>query len=249
MNSTAWLHYYQHNRLHRTEPAWGIPCTLSDAHREHLAISLSHFQLGETGGGSFLLREAAKEADADDLHALALYVKEETEHARLLACVVTRMGGKLVEHHWTHRLFKIARRIGGFRFEIQMLLTAEIVGTAYYEHVTAGTKDAPLNDALGLMLRDESAHVAFHLERLRLRWREFLPMERSLWALQFQVLVLVALRLAWVDHGPCLRSLGFTWNDFSKRARQIAIQFLDGLESAEATEGNHAKPMPDALAA
>jgi len=230
MNSSSWLDYYESNRLNRAEPEWNAPIQLTEDLRRELSISLSHFQLGETGGGTFLLREASKEADVDDLAALRLFVLEEKEHARLLACLVQRLGGKLVQRHWTHRLFKLVRRAGGFRFEIQMLLTAEIVGTAYYELVNAGVTDPALNAALGLMLHDEASHVAFHLDRLRLRWRTYLPLERALWSLQFQMLVLMALRVAWLDHGPCLRALGFSWENFAERARQVAIQFLDGLE-------------------
>lgn len=230
MNTSSWRHYYELNRLNRIEPGWNAPCLLPKDLRRELAVSLSHFQLGETGGGTFLLREASKEADPDDLIALDCFVKEENEHARLLACMVRRLGGELVRRHWTHRLFKMVRRAGNFQFEIQMLLTAEIVGTAYYELLNARMDDPALRDAIGLMLRDEEGHVAFHLDRMRLRWRTYLPLERTLWATQFQVLVLMALRVAWLDHGKCLRALGYDWADFSLRARQVAIQFLDGLE-------------------
>ncbi len=95
-------------------------------------------------------------------------------------------------------------------------------------------QDTALNAALELMLRDEASHVAFHLDRLGLRWRTYLPLERSAWSLQFQVLVLAALRVAWLDHGRCLRALGYSWLDFSARARQVAIEFLDGMEAQAA---------------
>jgi hypothetical protein len=231
MNASSWRNYYEINRRNRVEPDWGARCDLPQETQRKLAISLSHFQLGETGGGTFLLREAAKEASPDDLAALDLFINEEHEHARLLACLVKRLGGELVHRHWTHRIFKLARRAGGFRFEIQMLLTAEIVGTAYYEMVEAGSGDAVISAAVGLMLHDEAGHVAFHLDRLRERWRTYLPVERSVWALQFQVLLLAALRAAWMDHGPCLRVLGYGWVDFELGARKIAIRFLDGLEN------------------
>ena len=158
-------------------------------------------------------------------------MQEEAEHARLLACLVQRLGGKLVRRHWTHRLFKLARRAGGFHFEIQMLLTAEIVGTAYYEMIDRSVRDEPLNRALGLMLRDEAAHVAFHLDRMKTRWRDWLPVERLAWELQFQALVLLAVRAAWLDHGACLRSLGCNREDFRQRARRSTIRFLDSLRS------------------
>jgi hypothetical protein len=233
MKPSSWLRYYEHNRLNRAEPAWETPCLVSEPWRTLLAVSLSHFQLGETGGGTFLLREASRQTDADDIAALDLFVREEKEHARLLACMVRRLGGTLVARHWTHRLFKLARRAGGFSFEIQMLLTGEIVGTAYYQMVRERIEDAPLRAALDLMLSDESGHVAFHLDRLRRRWREYLPVERTAWALQFQFLVLLALRAAWLDHGRCLRALGYGRGDFFHQARQTAIAFLDGLEARE----------------
>ena len=230
MNTSSWRLYYEQNRLNRIEPEWDAPCLLKDDLRHKLAVSISHFQLGETGGGSFLLKEASKESDPDDLMALSLFVDEEKEDARLLARIVRRLGGELVNHHWTHRLFKLARRAGGFRFEIQMLLTAEIVGTAYYEMVNAGTQDPALNRAMELMLRDEAAHVAFHRDRQSLRWRDYFPIERGLWSLQFQLLGLAAVRAAWLDHGPCLEALGYRWNDFSRRTRQLSTQFLNGLD-------------------
>lgn len=230
MNSSSWRHYYEQNRLNRTEPDWGVPCLIEDDLREKLSVSLSHFQLGETGGGTFLLKEASKESDPDDLAALSMFVDEEKEHARLLTRMVWRLGGKLVHRHWTHRLFKLARRAGGFRFEIQMLLTAEIVGTAYYEMVNLGTLDPAVVAATGLMLRDEARHVAFHRDRQALRWRDYFPIERAIWALQFQLLGRAAVRAAWLDHGPCLRALGFTWQDFALRTRQLSTQFLNGLD-------------------
>ncbi len=234
MNTSSWRSYYEANQVNRTEPDWNAPCLLTQDVCRDLAVSFSHFQLGETGGGTFLLREASKESDADDLAALSFFVQEEKEHARLLARMVQRLGGSLIRRHWSHRVFKLARRAGGFRFEIQMMLTAEIVGTAYYEMVNAAVQDVALNAALGQMLRDESGHVRFHQDRLGARWRTYLPFERVLWSTQFQALVLTALRLAWLDHGRCLRTLGYTRDDFAARTRQVAIQFLDGLESPSA---------------
>ena len=236
--TNRWLRHYRLNRLDRTEPDWNSACALSTLLRRELGRSLSHFQLGETGGGTFLIREAAGHCDADDLEALQLFVREENEHARLLAHLVERMGGRLVRRHWSHRIFKLARRAGGFHFEIQMLLTAELVGTAYYELIDRRVKDGPLNAALGLMLRDEASHVAFHLDRQKLRWSECLPLERTAWELQFQVLVVSALRAAWLDHGRCLRALGVRWEDFRQRGRQLTINFLDNLRSTRCPRGS-----------
>src|SRR6201994_3853574 len=95
-NSSEWLRHYEDNRLNRIEPEWGIPCLLAPDVRHELAVSLSHFQLGESGGGTFLLGQASKSASADDLAALTLYLQEESTHVRLLTRMVERLGGTLV---------------------------------------------------------------------------------------------------------------------------------------------------------
>jgi hypothetical protein len=134
MNSTSWLHYFQQNRLNRTEPQWELPLEGDPLALRELARSLSHFQLGESGQGTHLLREARR-THADDpayQEALLLFIREEQEHARLLQKLVERYYGRLVTRHWTHTLFRTLRRALGVGFEIQVLVIAELIGTAYY---------------------------------------------------------------------------------------------------------------------
>lgn len=87
MNSSTWLQYFESNRLNRPEPEWRLPFPEDTRTATKLAHSLSHFQLGESGGGSFLLRGARSRYpdDADYAAALTLFVAEEQEHARLSA--------------------------------------------------------------------------------------------------------------------------------------------------------------------
>ncbi len=82
MNSSAWLHYYQQNRLNRPEPHWELPPPPDTAALRELARSLSHFQLGESGEGTYLLRQAQRTHAGDPAYcaALALFIQEEQEH-------------------------------------------------------------------------------------------------------------------------------------------------------------------------
>src|SRR5205823_10191370 len=94
--------------------------------------SLAHFQLGESGDGATLLAHARRSGPPQLSATLALFIGEEQEHARLLARLVERFGGRLTTRHWTHFLFQRVRHRGGLEFEITVLVVAELVGNAYY---------------------------------------------------------------------------------------------------------------------
>ena len=232
MNSHAWLRYYQNNPQNWTDPEWHLPSPLDPRTKRALAHSLSHFQLGESGGGNFLLAQAQKQAPDDAAYheALELFVAEEKEHAHLLEQLVQYYGGGTIRRHWTHRLFKMARRALGLNFELQVLVIAELVGTAYYRLLHKRTRDAELEQACDRILRDEARHIDFHADWLGdFQWR-LLPLERSIWSAQFQVLFSLAAQIAWIDHRSCLRAVGARKTEFFREARSECIHFLKQLE-------------------
>ncbi|MEM1058789.1 MAG: ferritin-like domain-containing protein [Verrucomicrobiota bacterium] len=252
MNSQAWIRYYRQNQQNRPEPDWNRRCAIPPRERAELARSLSHFQLGESGGGRCLERLGkrleAERTDPGHQEALRLFVAEEAEHARLLAELVRYLGGALVTRHWTHRLFRLVRQAAGLHFEIQVLVTAELAGTAYYESVHGATTDETVRETISLLLRDEARHVAYHLDRLRDWQAGLLPVERTLWELQFQALFMQALLILWADHGRCLKALGLSQREYFRRARRHGIDFLRKLEprAARAAAIPRETPKPEA---
>lgn len=162
---------------------------------------------------------------------MALCIAEEQSHAALLARLVERFGGRLIRLHWTHTLFREVRRALGVRFEVQVLVTAELVGTAYYRILARRVRDVVTEQACRLILRDEAQHVAFHLDRLKADQAHWLPLERAAWAAQFQVLFLAAARVAWHDHRPALEALGARAVEFFDEARSEAVAFLARLNA------------------
>jgi hypothetical protein len=237
MNSKTWLQYFENNRRNFIEPAWHVPTPLTNSLKQRLARSLSHFQLGESGGGSHLFGKASREAEDDAAYrrALELFIAEEAEHARLLARLVQRFGGQIIRRHWTHLLFRSARRALGLNFEIQVLLIAELVGTAYYEMLQRRARDPLLDQVCARILSDEAQHVAFHLDRLHDIHAGLLPAERGAWCLQFQLLFASALAVAWFDHRSALEAIGTPRSEFFRAARGHAIHFLDSLTNCSAT--------------
>jgi rubrerythrin len=236
MNAKYWLEHYQQNSTGRAEPQWHLPSPLTGAGRRLLARSLSHFQLGETGEGGFLLQQAREQFPDDRTYAqaLELFIAEEKEHARLLARLVERFGGALIRRHWTHSLFRLVRRALGLRFEIQVLVIAELVGTAYYRLLHRRTCDPVLEQVCVLLLRDEASHVAFHADWLGEFHKRLLPMERAVWSAQFQVLFTVAAQVAWIDHRAALSSTGARRAEFFREARAECIDFLEQISASAA---------------
>lgn len=239
MNSTRWLAHFQQNRLNRPEPAWDLPAPPASSVTQTLASSLSHFQLGESGEGRFLLAEARRSYpdDPDYCHALDLFIREEQEHARLLERLVLRLGGKTITRHWSHFLFRLLRRALGVNFELQVLVIAELVGTGYYRLLRQHSRDPVVVQVCDLVLLDEAWHVAFHCERFAANQAAWLPLERTVWAALFQVLFVAATAVAWADHGAALRCIGSNRREFLKEVRHECIQFLGKLMPLTALAG------------
>jgi hypothetical protein len=244
MNSTSWLQYFESNRLKRAEPQWHLPLPETGATAAKLARSLSHFALGESGDGRFLLDEARHTYpdDPDYITALRLFIDEEKEHARLLGKLVTRFGGHLITGHWTHSCFRLLRRALGLHFEVQVLVIAELVGTAYYRSLHIRTRDPVLEQVCDLVLRDEARHIEFHSDRFATCHASWLPLERALWAGQFQFLFLAAAHVAWFDHSEALIAVGSRRSEFFRTARRECIDFLKSIEAN--TERATALPSP-----
>jgi rubrerythrin len=240
MNSRAWLDYYQKNPQTWTDPEWHVPSPLGDKTKSALALSLSHFQLGESGDGNFLFAQAKKQAPDDAVYqqALELFIAEEQAHARLLERLVQHFGGRIIKRHWTHALFRLVRRAFGLKFELQVLVIAELVGTAYYRLLHARARDPVLEQVCDRILRDEARHIDFHADWLGDFQSRLLPFERAGWSAQFQILFSVAAQVAWIDHGRCLTVAGASRREFFREARRECIHFLRQLERSSLEVGD-----------
>ena len=226
-DSSAWLDYFERNRLHRPEPDWDRPTPFPPHVAARLARSLAHFQLGESCEGNTLLAGVRQKwpDDPDYVAAMALFVAEEREHARLLQHLVTRLGGTLVTKHWTDGCFTLARHALGVGFEIQAVMVAELVGGAYFR-LLRSTGDAVLRQVCELMVRDEDQHRRFHVDRVviaQLRWSS---LRRALWTAQFKLMFRAAVLAAWIDHRAALQVVGISRRCFFAEARADARNWL-----------------------
>ena len=207
MDTQDWINYYESNRGSYTEPDWSAPRALPEGEDlDLLRKSLGTFQLGETEEGSTLQRYARKLAGDSEFRdydrALELFIAEEGEHARLLALAMGYLGGELIEKQWTNSVFRHARRLINLEFEIQIFVTAEIIGKTYYSLLYRHVGDEVIKSVCGKLISDEVKHLNFHIEFFRERLDGFGAVARGLWHAQFEAIFRATRQAVWLDHRP-----------------------------------------------
>jgi len=233
MNTTAWIAYYQKNTGSFVEPDWNLACELEAGRvREALAESLAIFQIGETGDGSTLQKWAVRECGQDPRlagypAAVKLFIREENFHADLLSRMVGHLGGRLREKHWVAWAFNRVRKlIPRLEYEIQILLSAELIARAYYGLLTRFVPEASIQRCCARLVKDEIKHIAFHAEFFRERLESWLPAAIRVWRMQFRFLFQLAAWLVWWNHRPAFFALGISRRLYAGRCRASLVDFL-----------------------
>jgi len=206
----AWQTYFENNRADRLEIAWDRELLIDPKLRHSLIRSLQRFQLGESGEGLHLRRKARVVSEPSYEAAIDLFIKEENEHARLMALILHKLGAPLLRHHWSDGCFVLLRRLFGLHSEILVLLMPEMIAKRYFRALYDGFSDPTLRTVCSQILHDEQGHVAFHIHFLH---REFRSMPvlvraavRALWRLVYRAACVAVL----VDHRTILRGSGLS---------------------------------------
>ena len=192
------------------EIPWERGIAVEPAMRAALIHSLRRFQVGESGEGRHLRRQAATAGDADYTGCIDLFIKEEQEHAGLMAEVLRRLGANLMEHHWSDACFILLRRLFGLNQELLVLLVPEMIAKRFFRALHDGVSDPVLRTVFAQIAHDEEGHLAFHIAFLQ---RALSPLsvpsryfQRAAWRLCFRAACLVVM----LDHRRVLRESGLS---------------------------------------
>lgn len=235
MNTHIWTQYFINNRNRFVEPPMPSNSSgLPDSVRVPLVRSLAIFQLGESGGGTRLMRYVRRVVNADQLagyeHSVGLFIEEEQYHSRLLAGLVNYLGGECLTKQWTNSIFRWLRNHFGVEFNIQVLLIAELIAEAYFGSIYRKSSDKVLRACSHKLLSDEMRHIAFHADFLRERLEGKPIWWQTLWRGQFRVIHLAACAVVAWDHRECFRAIGVTPLAFARMALKAGSRFLRRLE-------------------
>ncbi len=135
-----WLGYFHLNAEKRREIPWREGVRVAPPIRAELVRSLQRFQLGESGDGIWLRRNASGEP-VEYRHAQDLFIKEEQEHARLMGRVLDLLNAPRLRWHWTDWCFERVRRLLGLKLEVLVLLVAEMIAKRYFRALREGVDD------------------------------------------------------------------------------------------------------------
>lgn len=250
MNTPRWITQFEENaRLSRDLKLPDDPCTLPDAIRIPLAKSLAVFQLGESGGGTRLRRYAKKTAPMESFRgyqrALDLFIAEEQGHSDLLGQVVDHLGGARLVRQWSNSVFRSLRVLVNLEFNIQVLLTAELIAEVYYGTLHLRCTDPVVRFMARKILRDEMMHLRFQRDFLSERVGSFSARGRRLWEAQFRMIhKITSWVVAW-DHRACLRAIGSSPAEFRRASAGSMERFMRRFERS--LEGKDQTPAPGAV--
>lgn len=221
-----WVTYFEQNRLSRRPIPWTVGIEVAPHLRAPLIRSLQRFQIGETGEGRHLQAGAAATGDANYAAAIALFIAEEHEHARLLEQILNALDAPLLQSHWSDGIFMLVRHLLGLKLELLVLLSAEMIAKRYYRALYEGTHTPVLRAIFAQICDDEEGHIAFHCDFLGMAWAAQSPLKRWLirngWQLFFWLVVLVVT----YDHASLLRAVHVPPLTFFHDCQQIFNQTM-----------------------
>jgi hypothetical protein len=222
-SSQRWCAYFRGNAQNLLTLPWKRGAEWSDEEKAALAASLQDFQLGESSEGRHLLARAQNYADdandPDYAHAMQLFIREEQRHARALGEFLMLAEVPLLERTRLDSIFRWLRHRAGLALTITVLLTAEMIGTVYYQAVRRASRSKLLQRICDQLLRDEVQHTLFHAERLAII-RRGRSRFRNAWSrLWHRVLFGGSCVAVWIKHRRALRAGGLGFFSFWKACR------------------------------
>ena len=234
MNTQHWITHFEQNAIVTRRITLPVePCKLPEQIRKPLARSIAIFQLGESGGGTRLRRYARKIAPLEQfrgyMRAMDLFVAEEQGHAALLAQLLDHLDGVRLQKQWTNSVFRTLRVLVNIEFNIQVLLTAELIAEVYFGNLYLRVDDPAVRLVARKLLSDEMKHLVFQREFLAERLATLSPLTQRLWRWQFHCVHRVTTWVVAWDHASCFRALGLQPADFRRRATAAISRFSNRL--------------------
>jgi hypothetical protein len=231
-----WLNHFEYHAQHPRRIPAGLSDHLRPQERRLIASSIATFQLGEQSEGNTLLRATQRLARAHQVPSLVrimeLFIREEQRHAALLRGFMEDHAIPLKSTDWTDRVFRGVRRLAGLELYVYVLISAELIGVAYYRALEAATGCQRLKVLCRTLVADELVHVGFESQLLLDLRAGRAPAVRTLMRWAHRAFFAGTATVVWLTHPAVLRHCGYNARSF---LRLCLAQYAFYLEPATAT--------------
>ena len=164
-----WEKYFSFNDSKRLNIDLSRENGLTGKEKRLIFPSIRAFQKGEGSDGAYLIKCSEKYGGAAR-RAVRLFVREENFHSAYLKKYMRHYGVKSADISVLDSIFRKLRKLGGFKCEVTVLVTAEMIALTYYSALAECTDSPALKSICGQMLHDELKHIifqSFNLSRTR----------------------------------------------------------------------------------
>jgi len=239
----VWLNHFEHHAQHPRCVPHGLSDFLRPDERQLIAGSIATFQLGEQSEGRTLLRAAQRFAHARRIPALVriveLFIREEQRHAALLRAFMEEHHIALRKIDWTDQVFRLVRRLAGLELYLHILISAELIGIAYYRALESATDCRHLMVLCRVLVSDELAHVGFESQLLLALRAGRPPRVQALMRLAHRAFFAGTASVVWLTHRSVLRHGGYGARSF---LRVCLSQYAFYLEPVNVTLASTSVP-------
>jgi hypothetical protein len=223
-NGRRWFDHFKNNAAADARIDWGLEPGLSLEIHPRIIRSIQSWQLGESSDGSHLMKAtddflATRAADPLYREAMLLFIREEQKHGNNLGRYLDLIGAERLKFDVGDWLFRKVRHLIG-RIEIWTCTVFMIEGMAeiYYKALADSGVCPLLRDICDDILRDETWHILFQIERLRIQDRE-MPFIGYVFYRAFSfVLFLNIIGSVWLLHRRVFQAGGLTFRSYLGKA-------------------------------
>lgn len=237
MTFKDWTAYFKRNANHYQHFHWDEDDIITPTEKTAITASIQKFQRGENSEGKHLFKHAQSWDNDDYLETITLFIKEEQQHAKILAKLMDRHDiPKLKQGDWVDGAFRWMRNLAGLELSITVLVTAELVAAVYYQALRDATGSSNLKRICERILQDEETHINFQAFALRhfhaKRYWLFNKMVNYMhWTLLLGTSILV-----WLYHYQMFNAGGFSFSSYQKSLWGEYFRMENMISGSEAIE-------------
>lgn len=216
-----WYNHFESNKGHFDHILFDSSSWISPKEKSIIGKSIAIFQRGENSEGRNLIHAAKEWGDASYLKTIQSFIREEQNHAKILAVFMKENGIPPNRKNFSDSVFRKIRSWGTIEHSVYILVTAEMVAAVYYDALRNCTKSETLNDICIQILSDEEFHLEFQAYTLSHFYEKRNSFRRAWILFHHWVLTQGAILMVWKDHRKIFKTAGISFFLFVKSVNAV----------------------------